>query len=86
VSAARGRGPLSRLDSCLDTGTHETLLSVSSFIQAIEERHGLRVLCPEEIAQRMGYITAEQLEALAASLNKNGDGQYLLRLLQDRVL
>jgi glucose-1-phosphate thymidylyltransferase len=65
----------------LDTGTHEALLQASNFIQAIEERQGLKVACLEEIAWRMGYIDAEQVARLAAPLKQNGYGQYLLRLI-----
>ncbi len=63
----------------LDTGTHESLLEASMFIQTIEKRQGLKVACIEEIAHEMGYITAEQLIELAQPLKKNGYGQYLLR-------
>ena len=69
----------------LDTGTHESLLEASQFIQTIEKRQGLKIACPEEIAYRMGYIDAAQLEALAQPLTKNGYGQYLHRLLHERV-
>jgi glucose-1-phosphate thymidylyltransferase len=69
----------------LDTGTHDSLLEAATFIETIEKRQGLKVACPEEIAYRMGYITAEKLEQLAAPLQKNGYGQYLLQLLSDRV-
>jgi glucose-1-phosphate thymidylyltransferase len=64
----------------LDTGTHESLLQASMFIEAIETRQGLKVCCPEEIAFRSGYITAEQLERLALPLAKTGYGTYLLEI------
>ncbi|RXZ30974.1 glucose-1-phosphate thymidylyltransferase [Oxalobacteraceae bacterium CAVE-383] len=67
----------------LDTGTHESLLEAGQFIATIEKRQGLKVACPEEIAYRRGYITAGQLEQLAAPLRKNAYGQYLLQLLTD---
>ena len=70
----------------LDTGTHESLLQASSFIETIESRQGLKVACPEEIAFRAGWIGAEQLERLARPLAKNGYGQYLLRVLDEKVL
>jgi glucose-1-phosphate thymidylyltransferase len=66
----------------LDTGTHESLLQASMFIEAIESRQGLKVCCPEEIAYRAGYIDARQLERLAAPLRKTGYGEYLLGLLR----
>ena len=69
----------------LDTGTHESMIDASNFIQTIEQRQGLKVCCPEEIAYRKGYINAEQLEKLAQPLAKNGYGQYLLRLLKDGI-
>ena len=69
----------------LDTGTHDSLLEAGQFIATIEKRQGLRVACPEEIAFRQGWITPEQLEALARPLAKNGYGQYLLSLLKDKV-
>jgi glucose-1-phosphate thymidylyltransferase len=65
----------------LDTGTHDSLLEASQFIQTIEKRQGLKVSCPEEIAWRRGWIDDTQLKALAAPLAKTGYGQYLLRLL-----
>jgi glucose-1-phosphate thymidylyltransferase len=70
----------------LDTGTHESLLQASSFIETIESRQGLKVACPEEIAFRAGWIDAEQLGRLARPLAKNGYGQYLLRVLDEKVL
>jgi len=69
----------------LDTGTHESLLDASQFIATIEKRQGLKVAVPEEIAYRKGYIDAAALEKLAAPLKKNGYGQYLLQVLQDKV-
>jgi glucose-1-phosphate thymidylyltransferase len=69
----------------LDTGTHETMLEASLFIQTIEKRQGLKVACPEEIAYRSGYITAKELAALAASMKNNAYGAYLEQLLRERV-
>ncbi|MEW7848807.1 glucose-1-phosphate thymidylyltransferase RfbA [Massilia aurea] len=69
----------------LDTGTHESLLDAGQFIATIEQRQGLKVACPEEIAYRKGWINAGQLEALAAPLRKNGYGQYLVRVLNEKV-
>ncbi len=69
----------------LDTGTHDSLLEAGQFIATIEKRQGLKVACPEEIAFRQGWITAERLEALAQPLARNGYGQYLLGLLKDKV-
>lgn len=69
----------------LDTGTHDSLIEASTFIATIEKRQGLKVCCPEEIAYRQGYIDAEQLRALAAPYAKNGYGQYLLQILDERV-
>jgi glucose-1-phosphate thymidylyltransferase len=76
---------LGRGHAWLDTGTHESLIEASQFIQTIEKRQGLKIACPEEIAYRMGYIDAEQVRRLAAPLAKNGYGQYLLRMLDERV-
>ena len=69
----------------LDTGTHESLIEASLFVQTLEKRQGLKIACPEEIAYRMGYIDAAALEALARPLLKSGYGQYLMALLRDRV-
>ncbi len=69
----------------LDTGTHDSLLEASEFIRTIEMRQGLKVMCPEEIAYRSGYITAEQLTDLAQPLLKSGYGAYLLRMLEEKV-
>ena len=69
----------------LDTGTHESLLEAGQFIATIENRQGLKVACPEEIAYRKGYINAAKLEQLAQPLKKNAYGQYLLRLLDDKI-
>jgi glucose-1-phosphate thymidylyltransferase len=69
----------------LDTGTHESLLEAATFIETIEKRQGLKIACPEEIAYRMGHISAEQLEALARPLDKNSYGQYLRRVLDEKV-
>ncbi len=69
----------------LDTGTHETLLEAGQFIATLENRQGLKVACPEEIAYRKQWIDAAQLERLAQPLTKNGYGQYLLRVLKERV-
>ena len=68
----------------LDTGTHESLLEASAFIEIIEKRQGLKVACPEEIAYRLGYISREDLEKIGNSMNKNGYGQYLLSVLRER--
>jgi glucose-1-phosphate thymidylyltransferase len=70
----------------LDTGTHESLLEASHYIETLERRQGLKVACPEEIAYRKGYIDAAQLERLGTALAKNGYGQYLLGLLRDPVI
>ncbi|GAA6135054.1 glucose-1-phosphate thymidylyltransferase RfbA [Oceaniserpentilla sp. 4NH20-0058] len=75
---------LSRGTAWLDTGTHDSLLDASNFIATIERRQGLKVCCPEEIAFRLGYITADELELLAQPMKKNGYGQYLLAILEER--
>ncbi|MBU6504913.1 MAG: glucose-1-phosphate thymidylyltransferase RfbA [Betaproteobacteria bacterium] len=67
----------------LDTGTHESLLEAAQYIETVEKRQGLKIACPEEIAFRMGMISATDLEALAARMKNNGYGQYLYRLLQE---
>ena len=74
---------LGRGTAWLDTGTHETLLQASQFIEIIERRQGLKIACPEEIAYRMGYIDAAQVECLAEPLKQNSYGQYLLRMIRE---
>ena len=69
----------------LDTGTHEAMLEASLFIQTIETRQGLMISCPEEIAYRYGYITAQQVERAAAAMKNNRYGNYLLQMLKERV-
>jgi glucose-1-phosphate thymidylyltransferase len=69
----------------LDTGTHESLMDASLYIQAIEKRQGLMVACPEEIAFRSGYITADQVEKIGNSMKNNSYGAYLLQLLREKV-
>lgn len=69
----------------LDTGTHDSLLEAGQFIATLEKRQGLKVACPEEIAFRAGWISAEQLQTLAQPLAKNGYGQYLLKLINDKA-
>lgn len=70
----------------LDTGTHESLLDAGQFIATLERRQGLKVACPEEIAFRMGWISATELAALAEPMRNNGYGQYLLRVLSEKVM
>ena len=72
---------LGRGTAWLDTGTHDSLLAASNFVKTIEERQGLKVCCPEEIAYYMGYLTAEQLKAIAEPLTGGGYGSYLMSLL-----
>ena len=69
----------------LDTGTHESLLEASSFIETLEKRQGLKICCPEEIAWRRGLITSDQLRALAEPLIKSGYGEYLLQIVDERI-
>lgn len=69
----------------LDTGTHESLLEASTFIETIEKRQGLKICCPEEIAFRKGYISAAELAVLAEGMKKNNYGQYLLSLLEEKL-
>jgi glucose-1-phosphate thymidylyltransferase len=76
---------MSRGYAWLDTGTHESLLEAAHFIETIERRQGLKIACVEEIAFRMGYISAEALERLARPLVKSGYGQYLLQVLRERT-
>jgi len=77
--------PMGRGYAWLDTGTHETLLEASQFIETIERRQGLKIACPEEAAYRMGFIDAAQVRALAEPLAKSGYGEYLLRVLEERI-
>jgi glucose-1-phosphate thymidylyltransferase len=77
---------LGRGHAWLDTGTHESLIEASLFVQTLEKRQGLKIACPEEIAYRRRYIDASQLEALAQPLVKSGYGQYLLSILHDQIL
>jgi len=77
--------PMGRGYAWLDTGTHESLLEAAHFIETIEKRQGLKVACPEEIAFRQGYIGARQLKALARPLARSGYGEYLLRVLAEKV-
>ena len=74
---------LGRGTAWLDTGTHESLLQASNFIQTIQDRQGLKVACLEEIAFRQGYINQNQLEAAGTSMKKNSYGQYLLDLARE---
>ena len=78
--------PMGRGMAWLDTGTHDALLEAAHFIETIERRQGLKVACPEEIAYRMGFIDAAQLLALARSIQKSSYGEYLQRVLTDRLL
>lgn len=75
---------MSRGFAWLDTGTHESLLQAGNFVETIQERQGLKICCPEEIAYRLGYITKKQLEELAAPLLKNEYGQYLMKMVGEQ--
>jgi glucose-1-phosphate thymidylyltransferase len=77
--------PVGRGMAWLDTGTHEALLEAAHFIETIERRQGLKIACPEEVAYRMGYIDARQLEALARPLEKSSYGEYLRTVLSERI-
>lgn len=69
----------------LDTGTHESLMEAANFIEIIQRRQGLKVSCPEEIAYRLGYIDAAQVEAIASGLKQNEYGKYLLKMLKEEI-
>jgi len=69
----------------LDTGTHESLMQAAQYIQVLQERQGLMVACPEEIAYSMGYIQADDVERLATQMKDNGYGQYLLSLVNSQT-
>jgi len=77
--------PMGRGYAWLDTGTHESLLEASHFIETIERRQGLKIACPEEIAFRMGYISGAKLKALARPLAKSGYGEYLLKIAAEQL-
>jgi glucose-1-phosphate thymidylyltransferase len=78
--------PMGRGMAWLDTGTNESLLEAAQFIETIERRQGLKVACPEEIAYRLGFVSAEALRELAQPLAKSGYGEYLLRVVEERLL
>jgi glucose-1-phosphate thymidylyltransferase len=78
--------PMGRGVAWLDAGTHESLLQAANFVQAVEDRQGMMISCPEEIAFRMGYITRSQLHDLARKLDSNQYGQYLMRLSEDQTV
>ena len=76
--------PFGRGVAWLDAGTHESLLQAANFVQTVEERQGMMISCPEEIAYRMGFIHREQLRSLALQMKNNGYGEYLLRLSEEQ--
>lgn len=76
---------MGRGNAWLDTGTNDSLLDASFFVQTIEKRQGLKVACPEEIAYRLGYITADQLVSLAKPMRNSGYGEYLARILDETI-
>jgi glucose-1-phosphate thymidylyltransferase len=78
--------PMGRGVAWLDAGTHESLLQAANFVQAVEDRQGMMISCPEEIAFRMGYIRRDELRTLARKLDSNQYGQYLLRLSEDETV
>ena len=69
----------------LDTGTHESLLEASQYIETIERRQGLKIACPEEIAYRQGWVSADKIRELAQPMAKNGYGQYLIKMLTEQL-
>jgi glucose-1-phosphate thymidylyltransferase len=76
---------LSRGTAWLDTGTHASLLDAATYVRITEERQGLKICCPEEIAWRQGFITADRLREIAEPLRKSGYGEYLLKVLEETV-
>ena len=77
---------LGRGTAWLDTGTHDSLLEAAQFVQIVEQRQGLKICCPEEIAYSSGMIDAGQLKSLASRLGKNGYGEYLMSVLEETTL
>jgi glucose-1-phosphate thymidylyltransferase len=76
---------MSRGVAWLDTGTHESLMEAANFVEIIQRRQGLKISCPEEIAYKLGYIDAAQVEAVAAGLKQNEYGKYLLKMLEQKT-